>query len=84
MKIILDEKLQEYIKENNIKRIVLNNRYPKVWGKQEPLPVVSFKDPDPYKGYNLFTLDGDIEVYVDETIPLDEDKIVIKYRDFSS
>lgn len=84
MNIILDEKIEEYIKDNGIKRIVLNNRYPKVWGKQEALPVVSFKEPDPLKGYNLFTLDGEIEVYIDETIPLEEDKIVIKYRDFSN
>lgn len=83
MEIILDEKIQEYVKDNNIKRIVLNNRNLKVWGKQKPLPVVSLKDPDPHRGYNLFILDGDIEVYIDETIPLDKEKIVINYRDLS-
>ena len=41
MEIILDEKIQEYVKDNNIKRIVLNNRNLKVWGKQKPLPVVA-------------------------------------------
>lgn len=82
MKIILDEKIKEYITEHDIKRIVLNNRYPQVWGKQEALPVISFKEPDPNKGYNLFTLPEDVEIYIDETIPLEEDKLIIKYRDF--
>ena len=82
MNITLDERLKEYVLENEIKRIVINNYHTKVCCAAAVLPVVSFKDPDPSRGYYIYHLEEGLEVYVEETLEFKDNTFVIKCRDY--
>ncbi|KJS85305.1 MAG: hypothetical protein JM58_09000 [Peptococcaceae bacterium BICA1-8] len=82
MEIILDEKLKEYLKDKENKKIIINNISTRVCCGNLCLPVARLGTPDDTKDYYLFHLDEGIEVYVQKGVDAKDNKLHLNLKNF--
>lgn len=82
MEIILEEKVKQYILDKEQKNITVNNVPTKCCCGSMCLPSVQFGVPKDRSKYDLYNVDGEINVYIHKTIQAKNNQLILNLRNF--